>query len=115
MSKFFYSTWYHKHVSDPFVKLSKANNLRARSAYKLQEIQKTQKFLKPGQIVVKDFFNFQLDCGAAPGGWSLIAAQHLKLNDNSSSRLIAADLLGNSFVNWQTLSPLIKLNFIKWT
>ena len=55
-----------RHVNDEFVKRSKREGYRSRAAYKLLEIQEKDGVLKPGQVVV--------DLGAAPGGWSQIAA-----------------------------------------
>ena len=58
--------WMQRHVNDEFVKRSKREGYRSRAAYKLLEIQEKDGVLKPGQVVV--------DLGAAPGGWSQIAA-----------------------------------------
>lgn len=55
-----------RHVNDEFVKRSKREGYRSRAAYKLLEIQEKDGVLKPGQVVV--------DLGAAPGGWSQVAA-----------------------------------------
>jgi len=55
-----------RHVNDEYVKRSKREGYRSRAAYKLLEIQEKDRVLKPGQVVV--------DLGAAPGGWSQIAA-----------------------------------------
>ena len=55
-----------RHVNDEFVKRSKLEGYRSRAAYKLLEIQEKDHVLKSGQVVV--------DLGAAPGGWSQIAA-----------------------------------------
>ena len=56
-----------RHVNDEFVRRSKREGYRSRAAYKLLEIQEKEKLLKPGQVVV--------DLGAAPGGWSQVAAK----------------------------------------
>ncbi|MES2997931.1 MAG: 23S rRNA (uridine(2552)-2'-O)-methyltransferase RlmE [Pseudomonadota bacterium] len=58
--------WLKRHVSDPYVKRAKQEGLRSRSAYKLLEIQEKNNIIKPGMTVV--------DLGAAPGGWSQLAA-----------------------------------------
>ena len=58
--------WMQRHVNDEFVKRSKREGYRSRAAYKLLEIQEKDGLLKPGQVVV--------DLGAAPGGWSQVAA-----------------------------------------
>lgn len=58
--------WMQRHVNDEFVKRSKREGYRSRAAYKLLEIQEKDKVIKPGQVIV--------DLGAAPGGWSQVAA-----------------------------------------
>ena len=60
---------------------AKAQGYRSRSAFKLLQIDAKEKILKPGQLVV--------DLGAAPGGWSQVAAGKVK----PSGRVIAIDLL----------------------
>ena len=54
---------------DRFFEKAKREGLRARSAYKLEEIQRRLKILRPGARV--------LDLGAAPGGWCQIAAREV--------------------------------------
>ena len=58
-------TWMHEHVNDPWVQKAKAAGYRARAAFKLLEIDKKDKLLRPGTVVV--------DLGSAPGSWSQIA------------------------------------------
>jgi 23S rRNA (uridine2552-2'-O)-methyltransferase len=70
-----------RHVNDEFVKRSKRDGYRSRAAYKLLEIQERDRVLKPGQVVV--------DLGAAPGGWSQVAADIA----GAQGRVIAFDLL----------------------
>ena len=53
--------WIERHINDPFVKKSRAEGYRARSAYKLIELDEKEKILRPGITVV--------DLGAAPGRW----------------------------------------------
>lgn len=60
------TNWLKRHINDSFVKRAQAENYRSRAAYKLIEIQNKFKILRPGLIV--------LDLGAAPGGWSQVAA-----------------------------------------
>jgi 23S rRNA (uridine2552-2'-O)-methyltransferase len=60
------SQWLKDHFSDPYVKRAHQDSLRSRSAYKLLEIQKKDPIIRPGMAVV--------DLGAAPGGWSKLAA-----------------------------------------
>jgi 23S rRNA (uridine2552-2'-O)-methyltransferase len=73
--------WLRRHVSDPYVKRSKREGLRSRSAYKLLEIDARDRLLAPGQLVV--------DLGAAPGGWSQVAAKAA----GPDGRVVAIDLL----------------------
>jgi 23S rRNA (uridine2552-2'-O)-methyltransferase len=73
--------WLAEHESDPFVKAARAAGYRSRAAYKLEEIQRTDRLLRPGMIVV--------DLGAAPGGWSQYAVRCLQGN----GRIVALDIL----------------------
>jgi len=54
--------WLQDHVSDPYVKLARKEDYRARAAYKLKEIDESLHLLRPGQVVV--------DLGSTPGAWS---------------------------------------------
>lgn len=56
------NAWLSRQSRDPFVKQRNEDSFRARSAYKLREIDQKYRFLKKAQVVV--------DLGAAPGGWS---------------------------------------------
>jgi len=56
--------WINRHKNDPYVKKSRYENFRARSAYKLLEINEKYCFLKPGIVAI--------DCGAAPGAWTQV-------------------------------------------
>ncbi|GAB6195186.1 23S rRNA (uridine(2552)-2'-O)-methyltransferase RlmE [Lysobacter xanthus] len=73
--------WLKEHFADPYVKKAKAEGLRSRAAYKLEELVERDRLLKPGMVVV--------DLGAAPGGWSQWVRQAL----GSSGRVIALDIL----------------------
>ena len=70
-----------EHVTDPYVKRANAEGYRSRAAYKLQQIAEKDKLLKPGMTVV--------DLGAAPGGWSQVAAKAV----GRTGRVIAVDVL----------------------
>ena len=59
--------WYSEKKREHFYKQAKRVGYRARSAYKLKQIQEKYKILKKGNIVI--------DLGAAPGGWSQIAKE----------------------------------------
>ena len=73
--------WMQEHVADAFVRRARAEGLRSRAAYKLSQIAERDGLLKPGMVVV--------DLGAAPGGWSQIAAQCV----GSRGRVLSLDLL----------------------
>jgi 23S rRNA (uridine2552-2'-O)-methyltransferase len=70
-----------EHVNDVYVQRAKAEGYRSRAAYKLIEVAARDKLLKPGMVVV--------DLGAAPGGWSQVAAA----KTGAGGRVIAVDLL----------------------
>lgn len=73
--------WLRRHVNDPYVQRSRKEGYRSRSAFKLTEIVDKDKLLRPGQVVV--------DLGAAPGGWSQVAAKRV----GNTGRVVAIDLL----------------------
>jgi 23S rRNA (uridine2552-2'-O)-methyltransferase len=73
--------WVSEHRRDPYVKQAKAAHFRARSAYKLVQIQKKFRVIHPGDWVV--------DLGAAPGGWSQVAAGMV----GKKGGVVAVDLL----------------------
>jgi len=73
--------WIKEHVADPYVKRARAEGMRSRAAFKLDEIAQRDRLLKPGMIVV--------DLGAAPGGWSQVAAERV----GARGRVIALDVL----------------------
>ena len=70
-----------EHVNDPYVLLAKKEGYRSRAAYKLMEMDERDHLLKPGMTVV--------DLGAAPGGWTQVAAKKI----GSSGVLVAFDIL----------------------
>src|SRR5438445_2983975 len=76
--------WLERQLNDPYVAQAKREGYRSRAAYKLIEIDDKYHFLKPGLTVV--------DLGAAPGGWSQIAAKRIGAA-NGKGRVIAIDLL----------------------
>ena len=73
--------WLHEHVTDPYVQKAKAEGWRSRASFKLMEIDDRDRLIRPGDVVI--------DLGAAPGGWSQVAAERLK----GRGRVIALDLL----------------------
>jgi len=76
--------WLERQLNDPYVAKAKAEGYRSRAAYKLLEIDDKYRVLKSGMTVV--------DLGAAPGGWSQIAAKRVGAADGKG-RVIAIDLL----------------------
>jgi 23S rRNA (uridine2552-2'-O)-methyltransferase len=82
--------WLQRQLNDPYVEEAKRRGYRSRSAFKLAEIDDKHHLLKPGMVVV--------DLGAAPGGWSQIAAQRIKLMAGHG-RVIAVDLVEMEPIN----------------
>jgi 23S rRNA (uridine2552-2'-O)-methyltransferase len=80
-------------VSDPYVQRSKREGYRSRSAYKLAEIDARDRLLSPGIVVV--------DLGAAPGGWSQVAAKRV----GARGVVVAIDLLA--------MEPLAGVRFVQ--
>lgn len=76
--------WLERQLNDPYVARAKREGYRSRAAYKLAEIDDKHRFLNPGGRVV--------DLGAAPGGWSQVAAKRVGAAEGRG-RLIAIDLL----------------------
>ncbi len=91
--------WLERQLNDPYVARAKREGYRSRAAFKLIEIDERFKLLKPGQRIV--------DLGAAPGGWSQVAAKIV----GESGRVVGIDLLeiepmaGVSFVTLDFLAP----------
>ena len=73
--------WMREHVNDPYVKRAQSEGYRSRAAYKLAQIAERDKLFRPGMIVV--------DLGAAPGGWSQVAARGVA----PGGQVFAVDLL----------------------
>lgn len=73
--------WIKEHLADAYVKRAQAEGRRSRAAYKLEEIAGRDRLLAPGYLVV--------DLGAAPGGWSQVAAAGV----GPRGRVIALDVL----------------------
>jgi 23S rRNA (uridine2552-2'-O)-methyltransferase len=76
--------WLERQLNDPYVARAKREGYRSRAAYKLLEIDEKHHILKPGQRVV--------DLGAAPGGWSQVAARKVASPDGRG-RVVGIDLL----------------------
>ena len=73
--------WLRRHVTDTYVRKAREQGYRSRAAFKLLELDKTEKLLRPGMTVV--------DLGAAPGSWSQVAAAKTR----PGGKVIAVDLL----------------------
>jgi 23S rRNA (uridine2552-2'-O)-methyltransferase len=73
--------WMREHVTDPYVQLASKEGYRSRAVYKLIELDERDHLLNPGMTVV--------DLGAAPGGWTQVAAKKI----GSSGKLVAFDIL----------------------
>jgi 23S rRNA (uridine2552-2'-O)-methyltransferase len=73
--------WLREHFDDHYVKQAQREGYRSRACYKLLEIQEKDRILRPGMSV--------LDLGAAPGGWSQVAAEIV----GEKGRVIATDIL----------------------
>jgi len=81
------TNWLQRQLNDPYVGLAKKEGYRCRSAFKLLEIDNKYKFLKPGATIV--------DLGAAPGGWSQIAAIRSKATEGDGEgdgKVVGIDL-----------------------
>jgi 23S rRNA (uridine2552-2'-O)-methyltransferase len=98
--------WLERQLNDPYVAKAKRDGYRSRAAYKLIEIDDKYHFLKHGMAVV--------DLGAAPGGWSQLAAQRVRAADGKgrdNGRVVAIDILdmdpvaGVEFIRLDFLDP----------
>ncbi|MEF8879205.1 MAG: RlmE family RNA methyltransferase [Candidatus Thermoplasmatota archaeon] len=85
--------WYRKKKKEHFYKKAKKEGYRARSAFKLKQIQKKFKVIKKGDYV--------LDLGAAPGGWSQVALEET----GEEGKVIGVDL--------SYIKPLNDVTFIR--
>lgn len=85
--------WLRRHLTDSYVRRAKDAGYRSRAAFKLLEIDAKDRMLKPGMTV--------LDLGAAPGGWSQVAAQKV----GPGGKVLAVDLL--------ELAPIRNVNFLQ--
>ena len=85
--------WMREHIDDPYVQRAKAEGYRSRAAYKLLELDKKDRLLLPGQLVV--------ELGAAPGSWSQVVVAKL----GTKGRVVAVDLL--------PMEPLAGVHFVQ--
>ena len=78
--------WLERQLNDPYVARAKREGFRSRAAYKLIEIDSKHHLFKPGMRVA--------DLGAAPGGWSQVAAKRVGAGEGEGrGRVAAIDLL----------------------
>jgi len=75
--------WLERQLNDPYVAAARRQGYRSRAAYKLIEIDDKRHLLKPGRRVV--------DLGAAPGGWSQVAAERVQ-SAAGRGQVVAIDL-----------------------
>jgi 23S rRNA (uridine2552-2'-O)-methyltransferase len=93
--------WLERQLNDPYVARAKREGLRSRAAFKLSEIDDKARFLRKGARVI--------DLGAAPGGWSQVAAK--RVDAPHEGRVVAIDVLpmepiaGVDFVQLDFLAP----------
>lgn len=73
--------WLKEHFADPFVQRAQSEGWRSRAVFKLEEIDRRERLIKPGAIV--------LDLGAAPGAWS----QYARTKVGKNGRVVASDIL----------------------
>ncbi|KPQ03089.1 23S rRNA (uridine(2552)-2'-O)-methyltransferase RlmE [Marinobacter sp. HL-58] len=85
--------WLKEHFDDVWVKKSREDGYRSRASYKLIELDQKDRLFRPGQTVV--------DLGAAPGGWSQVAAERV----GDSGVVIASDILD--------MSPIAGVEFVQ--
>ena len=76
--------WLERQLNDPYVARARREGYRSRAAYKLIEIDDKVRVLKPGTRVI--------DLGAAPGGWSQVAAKRVGAQEGKG-RVLAIDIL----------------------
>ncbi len=91
--------WLQRQLNDPYVARARHEGYRSRAAFKLAEIDDKAHILKSGACVI--------DLGAAPGGWSQVAAKRV----GAQGRVVAIDLLpmdaiaGVDFIQLDFLDP----------
>ena len=85
--------WLREHFDDPYVKKAQKAGYRSRATFKLEEIDKKDKLIRPGMAIV--------DLGSAPGGWSEYASRKL----GGKGTVVALDIL--------PMTPLSGVHFIQ--
>lgn len=87
------SRWLARQKRDPYVKQAQEGGWRSRAVFKLEQIDRRDRLLRPGQRIV--------DLGAAPGGWCQYAARRL----NGQGTIVGLDIL--------PIEPLAKVTFLQ--
>jgi 23S rRNA (uridine2552-2'-O)-methyltransferase len=95
----FNKNWIHDHINDPYVKLAQKEGYRARAAYKLKEIDESEKLIKQGQVIV--------DLGSTPGSWGQYTRRKLAgANEGGiNGTMIGLDML--------PMEPIADMHFIQ--
>ena len=88
--------WLERQLNDPYVARARSEGYRGRAAFKLREVDDKHRLLKQGARVV--------DLGAAPGGWSQVAAKRVGAAEGRG-RVVAIDLLA--------MAPLAGVDFVE--
>src|SRR5438874_545443 len=88
--------WLERQLNDPYVARAQREGLRSRAAYKLMEIDDRHRLLRRGARVI--------DLGAAPGGWSEVAAKRVGAAEGTG-RVVAIDIV--------ELAPIPGVDFIQ--
>jgi 23S rRNA (uridine2552-2'-O)-methyltransferase len=89
--------WLQRQLNDPYVAQARREGYRSRAAFKLAEIDDKYRLLRRGQRIV--------DLGAAPGGWSQVAATRTGA-DKGQGEVVAIDLLDMEPVPGVTFAPM---------
>ncbi|TFW28666.1 RlmE family RNA methyltransferase [Massilia horti] len=95
----FNKNWLHDHINDPYVKLAQKEGYRARAAYKLKEIDESEKLIRPGQVIV--------DLGCTPGSWGQYTRRKLAGAEGGGIQgtMIGLDIL--------PMDPIADMHFIQ--
>jgi 23S rRNA (uridine2552-2'-O)-methyltransferase len=90
--------WLERQLNDPYVREAQRQGYRSRAAFKLKEIDETDRLIGPGSVIV--------DLGAAPGSWSQYARERLKgrAGGGIDGLIVALDLL--------PMAPIAEVDFI---
>jgi 23S rRNA (uridine2552-2'-O)-methyltransferase len=91
--------WLYEHTRDPYVKLAKKIGYRARSAYKLKEIDEIDNLIHSGQVII--------DLGSTPGSWSQYVCSKVSIHDRGgvNGMIVGMDIL--------PMKPISGMHFIK--